>query len=462
MRTEPDSNHLWLYPGELAVLLENCGCRIGGDSPLSAEAALRFSETFMRSRKDLFAEIHGNTNRAMLSAYLRCLAQPDGILKIKRGMRRRPVEMSFVCSGAPGGNLILLKTREDEGVELIFPLSVESLSEMLSSGMRDIQPLNMPMDVFMPLSPGGIAALLALADLFNEFYPVPDPQWQPETPVLFTLESWHRLIEEGLRADPQESLVAAFLDLTGTSIPSVGMDELKGLLLVFANQGYIGVENAQSLPGETDALYYAARELTIALRCLAWRDISLGIENYRPGGENGDLPLHVLQATAVWQFEQQTDSQQLIARAMYGQEIQEKISNILRRNLGKAAGDSSLKAPSEWFSPAMSMPAPKQPPVKKSPTGKPAPGKEPPASGAPAAVSKPAPEESATSAAVGAQAIPCPVCARPVKSTARFCRSCGAAVHPPAPAPASNLCPGCGKTIRPQAAFCKHCGQKLA
>lgn len=449
MQNQPDLKRLWLYPGELAVLLEKNGYRLDGDSPLAAEAAFRYPEALLRSPEDLLAEVANSASREALDGYLRCLVHPGGLLKIKRGMRRQPVETFFACTGAPDGGILLLKVRQDEGVELLFPFSLETLAETLSGGMGDIQPLNLPLEGFMPLSPGGAVALLALADLFNELYPTPDPEWLPDAPLLFTLESWRRLIEGGLQANPKDSLVAAFQDLTGVSVPPLERDELASLLLVFANEGYIGVESEQALPGDLDVLYYAARELTIALRCMAWWDLSLGIEGFPQSAETGILPFYALQATAIWQFAPQADAQQISIQAIYGQKLKETVTQILRQSFGGAASRPKPRAAVS----RVVLPAAAPPPAP--------PSRAHPAPAGKKRTSTPAPALPAAQTVI-ARVIRCPVCGSPVKSTARFCRSCGAAIDSTPAAPTPNSCPNCKQAIRPGAAFCKHCGQKLS
>ena len=53
----------------------------------------------------------------------------------------------------------------------------------------------------------------------------------------------------------------------------------------------------------------------------------------------------------------------------------------------------------------------------------------------------------------------CPSCAEPLRSGARFCRTCGTAVTPTAATtPPANLCPSCAKPVRTGARFCRVCG----
>jgi predicted component of type VI protein secretion system len=63
----------------------------------------------------------------------------------------------------------------------------------------------------------------------------------------------------------------------------------------------------------------------------------------------------------------------------------------------------------------------------------------------------------------------CPHCGAPLKSTSKFCGSCGklvaAPLQPSLAAPATlqpvRVCPNCGEPARPGVMFCKKCGQKL-
>jgi hypothetical protein len=60
------------------------------------------------------------------------------------------------------------------------------------------------------------------------------------------------------------------------------------------------------------------------------------------------------------------------------------------------------------------------------------------------------------------QAIPCPKCGTSNSASAKFCISCGQAIHPPQTATASSRCTKCGTTNRSGAKFCENCGNPLA
>ncbi|MBN1537372.1 MAG: zinc ribbon domain-containing protein [Anaerolineales bacterium] len=470
MNTLTEFQRLWFMPGELAILLEKYGVRLDANTPLAGEAVFRYQE-LLREPDQILAEVNSTVNRENLSATLHALARPGSIVKIKRGRRRRAVEISYACMGHSDDDIVLLKTRQDEGGELLFPFSIESLTEMLSSGMQNTKPLGIPMDEFLPLSPVGLGALLALADLFNEEYPTPDPDWLPESPLLFSLDSWYELLQDGRQAEPQDSLVAAFQDLTGVSIPDFDIEELASLLFVFTNEGYIGVETMENLPGDRDAVYYVSKDLTLALRCLAWWDLRLGIESFTEHSPHDALPFYALQATAIWQFSLEKDMQRIILHAIEGQELKNKVYNLLQSFLNETLPSARKAVTTDNEALIAGLPVPTPPSARRKRIEKPVKRRLPPHPASPmpegilaeaetSSKKPPARRSGKTTPAVSAST--CPACGKPINPKAKFCRSCGAAITHPKTASAKTQCPHCGKTVRQGAAFCRHCGHKLS
>ena len=322
---------LWLYPGELAFLMEKYGVLLEADALLATDKTFSYQDT-LRKPDLLLAEIDSTINRDVLVSYLNTLACPSALVRVKRGLRRRPVQISYACkSGAPDGEIILLATRPDGGAELLFPFNQSSLCQFLCGGMGDIPPLEPPMSTFMPLSPSGMSALLALADLFNQEYPYADPDWQPDVPLLFTRDSWHELVIDGLQAEPLDSLVAGFQNLSGLQIDPIGIDELDSLLLIFCNEGWIGVESEDDhLPINSNAVFYVGKDLAITLRCMAWWDLSLGLELMAD-----ESPFYAIQASINWQFSSKNDNlERIIVQAIDGETLTNRVIEFLKMGFG--------------------------------------------------------------------------------------------------------------------------------
>ena len=442
---------LWLYPGELAFLMEKYGVVLQADAPLAGDPSFSYQE-MIREPELILAEADSTLNRDVLAAYLNTLAHPSTLIRVKRGMRRRPVQICYACKGATRDEIILLATRPDSGAELMFPFDQVSLCQFLCGGMGDIPPLEPPMRAFMPLLPSGISALLALADLFNQEYPYPDPDWLPDVPLLFTRDAWYQLIMDGLQAEPLDSLVAGFQDLSGLQIEPIGMDELDALLLTFCNQGWVGVENEDVfLPVADNAVFYVGKDLTITLRCMAWWDLSLGLEMM-----TDESPFYAMQASINWQFSfTNEDPQRIIARSINGGTLTQAVMKYLQEGFkaGKAkpAAQPARRAPA----PGSRVVVPAKPPVKK-PVSAPAPIKKPAAAKPAAPATTP---RTAQAPKTASSKRFCQKCGKPLSASARFCKSCGNAVTS-APA-AKNLCPSCGQPVRAGVAFCRNCGQKI-
>jgi len=441
---------LWLYPGELALLMEYCGVVLDANAPLAGDPTFSYQE-MIREPELVLAEVDRTLKRNELTAYLNTLAHPSALVRVKRGLRRRQVQISYACVGAPDDNIILLATRPDGGAELLFPFDQSSLSQFLCSGMGDILPLEPPMPTFMPLSPAGMSALLALADLFNQEYPIPDPDWLPDVPLIFTRDSWYQLIMDGLQAEPLDSLVAGFQDLCGLQIEPIGMDELDALLLIFCNEGWLGVENEDIFrPITTDAVFYVGKDLAITLRCMAWWDLSLGLEMLTE--EN---PFYAMQASINWQFcFTNGDPQRITTHAIDGETFTQSVMKFIQQGLkadkAKLATQPALRAPAPKSRLVMSAKPPFENPVRApTPTKKPATAKSPAAPLTPPAL---APITSSSKKV-------CKNCGQLISAEARFCKSCGTPVD--AMPTVKNVCPGCGQPVRPGAAFCKNCGEKI-
>ncbi len=465
MKTSPEIKSLWLYPGELAILLERSGVRINSSSLLAAEEVFRHAE-LLRSETELFADVFQVLTKENLVTLLQMMANPSGLVKIKRAVHRSRVENGFAIIGVPGDSIMFLRTMSGGAAELLFSFTVNSLVDFVLGGMRSAQSIDLPLQTFLPLTPSGMAAMLALADRFNQYYPVPDPQWQPEAPLLFTFELLKELIEEGAQDEPSQSLIAAFQNLTDVSIPPVEPDELQSLLFLFANQEYIGVTDPDLAPGDADAVYFIGKNLTLALRCLAWWDFSLGIEPLVVPSDGSPMPVYALQATTMWQFVRQNDNPLRFAmRSMGGETWRQIVTKLLGRcfSSAPAAVEESLES---RYSARRGVPAPNPPSSSPADRAKKAAGK--PAKAARARQTKTSTAGAMTAAAVleadssTDKTTICPTCGKPNSQSARFCRYCGAAAIPREIAPLVDIkCPQCGKRVRSGATFCKYCGSPV-
>lgn len=452
--------HIWLQPGELAFLIEHYGIAIEKRSPLiSLPVFNRWPE--QRPVSYLMEDLQSKLSDEQAKQYLRALVSSTSMIQIKQGYHRKPVSSSFAFKAAPEGEILLLKTRPDTGVELIFPFSLQTLTDQLCEPMEHISNLGFSQDYLSPLAPSGLAALLALADHFNEVYPYPDPNWIPNRPLIFTLKSWHERLIKGRNAAIHESLLAAYINLTGISLPEVNLEDLEFWLLAFINDLYIGMEDDRQLPGDADAEYFVAEDLLVILRCLAWWDLTLALEKIPVGAQGAKQALTFLQASVLWQFVPTHPEGLLIApQIINGWLLKERVSEFLDHMLAaglaedpELTGDHRPVKIERQVSPqpqAADKTVVAQPSVAK-PRPKPATSSASP----PAAPIQP--KTSTPSRPSSARV--CSNCGTQLSPTAKFCKTCGLKVDD-VPSPV-NVCKQCGQPIRTGAAFCKNCGFRV-
>ena len=126
--------HIWLQPGELAFLIEHYGIAIEKRSPLiSLPVFNRWPE--QRPVSYLMEDLQSKLSDEQAKQYLRALVSSTSMIQIKQGYHRKPVSSSFAFKAAPEGEILLLKTRPDTGVELIFPFSLQTLTDQLCEPM---------------------------------------------------------------------------------------------------------------------------------------------------------------------------------------------------------------------------------------------------------------------------------------------------------------------------------------
>lgn len=288
---------LWILAGEAPALLDLAGATAAEGSPLFG-AAEPDPEAFVREGpfiRDLLPE----SLRPALVAAVRAIADGPAPVTLTRGKRQRPSYRFHAYPSMEDRAWTVLESGEGGTGELWLRRDTEDVAEWAVRPMATAYPPEGLVE--LPAVPEPVAqVLLALAALFLERFPDPDPNWVPNSPIVFGEEDVRRHLVTGYLGESPDSLMSAvgrWLDHRWVALAADDVDEQ---LAVMAFRRWIGIgPTDEPLPEGSPRIgpddYWIGHELTWWLRCLAWWDKSLVLRSPQDR-------FVVVQATHLYEF----------------------------------------------------------------------------------------------------------------------------------------------------------------
>lgn len=331
-----------LGPGEMPLLLEALGLRPSPASLLWA-AGMMSAEPSERSTAEIISDLPAALDRATLADSLAALAQPAAVLSVRRGARRVPPATMFVAVSASGREGVVVDSHPDGSANLLLPFDRGSLTAFLTSGLRYAQAPEIPLGAFPPLSPEGLAVVLALADLFRGAYPEPDPEWFPDAAISFRTAELYSYLQDGWAGLAPSSLVLGYGDLVGEPLPQFSVEALESLLYVLANENLLHLD----FDADEETRFTFGESLTWALRCMAWWDLTLAVTPW-PG--DGVEPLVAIQASGIWRFAAPTVGPPgtIEARVIGGEELERELDELVSGLLEPVRAVAGARPAARW------------------------------------------------------------------------------------------------------------------
>ncbi|MBI3926861.1 MAG: zinc ribbon domain-containing protein [Armatimonadetes bacterium] len=320
---------LILQPGDLAALLTAQRLEVCAESPLAGSPLLAASATARPLAEG-----------AELPGALQTLALPSLVIAGLRGARRMEPWPFFICRRS-GGPAVLLAPEGGGSARLRFPCSEEDLVDWLARSFRRFAAPEIACAEVPPLTPTGLAVILAMMDIFRSRYPDLDPDWKEMEPITFTSEEVVATVAAA--GSEPSALMSGLARLGGPEPETLSLETVESLLYVFSNEGYLEMELSTSPP-----LFTVTESFVGTLLSLAWWDMSLSLES--KSGSSGE-PIQVIQGLALWRFITGSDRRTRM-QALSGTELEAEIRTLL------SPGGESQAALSPSFCPDCGKPMP--------------------------------------------------------------------------------------------------------
>ncbi|MCW5942253.1 MAG: zinc ribbon domain-containing protein [Fimbriimonadaceae bacterium] len=287
---------LWILAGETPTLLELAKTTAQVGSPFYG-APDPDPDAFVREGP-FIRELLPDALRPALAPAIRAIAEGPAPVTLVRGRRQRPSYRFHLYALASDRAWTVLEMGDEAAGELWLRRTTDDVAEWV---VRPLAGAYLPEDLIaLPPLPESVAqVLLALAGLFLERFPDPDPNWLPTSLFTFTLEDVRRQLVAGYLGDSPDSLMAAVGGWLDHKWVALQTDEVEQQLAVMAFRRWIGigapdvVPEGQPVIGPDD--YWVGHELTWWLRCLAWWDMNLVLRSPKDR-------LAVVQATYLYEF----------------------------------------------------------------------------------------------------------------------------------------------------------------
>jgi hypothetical protein len=232
----------------------------------------------------------------------------------------------FACTANPEWDSTTIYAPQADGsATLMFLPDRSALKDWLMEGTREMARPEIPLLPLPRLAPSGLAVVLALADLFRERYPDPNPAWKPDVPIAIAVD---RLAAQ-LDSDDPHSLATMYEQLAERDLPRLGRDELERVLFMFANEQLI-VLDADAPP---ITRFELSDRFAWTLRCLAWWDLTLSIQPWSPAASRTGKAVTVIQASSLWRCTDLLDTPGPTAElsCLDAQELERAVEDILAR-----------------------------------------------------------------------------------------------------------------------------------
>ncbi|MDQ7823311.1 MAG: zinc ribbon domain-containing protein [Candidatus Eremiobacteraeota bacterium] len=403
----PPFESLWLMPGELPHLLSHYGIA-GLKLPAGLEGASRNAPA--RTLLEIIGTSTGSEADALLREHLEALASPGASFGIWRSFHRREPALFRVYSHREKPSVLTMASLEGDGsLTVSYPFTADSLLDWLMAPVSAIERPPLTRGSFPGLPSPALKVLFAIADIFRNRYPLPEPAWEPREVFSFTGEEVAGEAADALEGRNSHSLIAGLTALKALPAEPLPTEAVEGYLLAFMGEGLLALETS----AETER-YIARSPFLWAIRCLAWWDVAFRAGPLEETGPGGEESLTVFMATGLWTLSsRKSGNASYSTLGVHGSgEAREMLSLVM----------AGLAAPSSGIPGAPAI-APCSPP------------------------------------AVHGERF-CRQCGGSLTQGALFCRHCG---KPIAPEGAERAyCIACGALLTAQARFCKKCGSPVS
>jgi hypothetical protein len=293
-------NYFEMIPAELNELIKYFGFKQPDYLSLTSEGEYRSFEEICRWNNINSAEVD-------FKSIINALVNGNELALVSRIARRKFRDSWQVYTSDSNSMHAALSTSDDIMTLAWFENSNEFWSWLLGDFVNYQLP-EIPLTSLETMSKNEMAFHLGLCDFFLRSFPVPDADWEPNAPLVFSSSS---LLQD---MKSEDGWTKGWNNLS--ELPILDEEDIEELALIKCNEQKIQLID---MPDGTN-VFMLGNDITWLIRSMAWWDRGVLIKK-------DDREIFLIQASSLWIFANEGDFWE--AAALSGDQLKMIVSNLM-------------------------------------------------------------------------------------------------------------------------------------